>query len=253
MRHDTLHLVTLSGNSKRFTDKGYKHKALCDINGRMMLEVFIDSWGDFRNFDRIFLCRNEDLPELEPEIRRVDDGAGILGIESNTGGPVYSISQIFDKLPDDRPIVISYIDTIQQTTLTHFLMCCEDYDAGMTIHNFQNPHWRTSRSYCLVEFNHQREATRVVEKYPFTDDDLLDIHKAGSSGNYYFKDCATMKKYFWYLMDNDIKVNGEFYVTQAVEHMIEDGLKVRAYMCPYAALGVPEDLEDFAFWERWYK
>lgn len=249
---DTLHIVTLSGNSKRFTDKGYKHKALCDINGRTVLEVFIDSWGDFRNYDRIFLCRNEDMDELKPEIERVDPMGTIRGIETNKGGPVYSIGKIFNQLADDRPIVVSYIDTLQKTSIAKMLTEFEGYDAGMTVHDFNNPHWRTSKSYCLVEADPLMNVTHVQEKYPFTDLDFKNPSMYGSSGNYFFKNGLLMKSTFRYLMDNDIRVNGEFYVTQAVQALVERGKNAKAYLCPYAALGVPEDLEDYAFWERWH-
>ena len=61
-----------------------------------------------------------------------------------------------------------------------------------------------------------------------------------------------MKQYFNFLMQENISVNKEFYVTQAIEHMVKHGLKVKAYKCPYVALGVPEDVEDYIFWERWF-
>lgn len=250
-----IHLVTLSGNSKRFTERGYDHKALCDINGATMVEVFVKSWGDFHEYENVFLCRDEDLVsgKLRQEIRRVAPNSRIFGIETNTDGPVYSISKIFDKLDDNQPILISYIDTLQKTSIRRLLNDFEGYEAGVTVHDFKNPHWRNGKSYCLVEFDDNMNVTNIVEKYPFTDIDFIDTKKSGSSGNYYFKSCATMKKYFKFLMDNDIRVNNEFYVTQAVEHMVKDGLNVKAHLCPYAALGVPEDLEDYAFWDRWHE
>ncbi len=61
-----------------------------------------------------------------------------------------------------------------------------------------------------------------------------------------------MQNSFEDLMLSGVKVNNEFYVTQAVENLVNQGLGVKAYKCPYAALGVPEDLEDYAFWERWH-
>ena len=128
----------------------------------------------------------------------------------------------------------------------------DGYDGGMTIHDFNNPHWRTSKSYCLVEHDGFMNVTNVVEKYPFKDADFLDKHKSGSSGNYFFQQCGTMKHYCNRLMSQDVKVNNEFYMTQAMENMVKDGLKVKAYPCPYAALGTPEDLEDYGFWMRWF-
>ena len=60
-----IHLVTVSGNSERFTNKGYKHKALCNINGSSVIETFVNSFNDFSDYDTIFLCRNHDLEHTE--------------------------------------------------------------------------------------------------------------------------------------------------------------------------------------------
>lgn len=250
-----IHLVTVSGNSKRFTDKGYKHKALCDINGHSVIETFINSFNDFGDYDTIFLCRDYDLEntELREEIQKYAPHAIIKGIDINISGPIYSITQIFDDLPDDESIVVSYIDTLQKTTIKTLLDEFNGYDGGMTVHDFQNPHWRVNPNYCLVEYNDDMFATNVIEKHKFTEDDYQNKYKGGSSGNYYFKNIGIMKRYFRYLMDNNIRVNNEFYVTQAMEHMIKDGLNVKVHICPYAALGVPEDLEDYSFWMRWFQ
>tara|TARA_R110000824_G_scaffold300957_1_gene488994 strand:+ start:1309 stop:2091 length:783 start_codon:yes stop_codon:yes gene_type:complete len=254
MSKDLLHIVTISGNSKRFTDKSYKHKAICDINGHSVIETFIKSFSDFNDYDTIFLCRETDLKNtsLEKAIGQHATKYKVLGIEKNNLGPVFSVSKIFDHIPDDRPLLLSYVDTLQRTTIEAMTHEFRDFDGGMTIHDFKNPHWRINKSYCLVEHDDKFNATNVIEKYDFKDEDFLDHNKSGSSGNYYFKSGALLKKYFNFIMDNDIRVNNEFYVTQAMEHMIKDKLKVKAYLCPYAALGTPEDLEDYSFWMRWF-
>lgn len=251
---NTIHLITLSGNSKRFTNKGYSHKALCSINGKSLLELFVYSWPDFKEYESIFLCRNEDIQntDLMLEIKRIAPQAKIHGIDSNNLGPVYSISRIFNILDDNRPILVSYIDTLQKTSIGKLEKDFEGYDGGLTIHDFKNPHWKTNKSYCLVEYENNMLVTRVVEKHQFTNEDFLSKNKAGSSGNYFFKNCKTMKEYCNFIMDNNMKVNDEFYVTQAIEYMAKDGLKVKAHLCDYASMGIPEDLEDYEFWERWH-
>ncbi len=259
-----IHLVTISGNSTRFIDAGYQHKALCKINGETTIKKFVDSWGDFKDYETIFLCRNEDLTKsnMSQEIFKVAPDSTVMGIDTNNSGPVYSISKIFDRLDaydQSRPILVSYIDTLQKTSLEEMFKSFKNHDAGLTVHGLKNPHWRTSRSYCLVRANSvNKEVTYIQEKYPFTDEDFteeMDKNEQaafGSSGNYYFKSISLMKQCFLDLMLSGTKVNNEFYVTQVVESLVNKGFVVKAYLCPYAALGVPEDLEDYAFWERWH-
>jgi bifunctional N-acetylglucosamine-1-phosphate-uridyltransferase/glucosamine-1-phosphate-acetyltransferase GlmU-like protein len=249
-----IHLITLSGNSKRFTDNGYPHKAVADINGMSMIGRFVNSFEDFKDYESIFLCREEDLQnyKIENEIRKYCEDARILTVTSNDLGPVYSISQIFSELNDNESILISYIDTLQKTTIKNITEAFSGYEAGVTVHDFKNPHWRSNTNYCLVENDEDLNAINVCEKHLFTEKDFTDANKGGSSGNYFFRKCRAMKEYFNFLMDNDIRVNNEFYVTQAIEYMIKDGIKVKTYKCPYVALGVPEDVEDYVFWNRWF-
>ena len=116
------HIITLSGNSKRFTDKGYPHKSLLDINGKSSLKEFIDLIPDFHDYETIFLCRNDDLQRtaLKQEIKKHSDGQ-ILGIESNKLGPLYSVSQIIDYIPDEEELIVTYIDSLQKTSLQKML------------------------------------------------------------------------------------------------------------------------------------
>ena len=249
-----IHLITLSGNSKRFTDNGYPHKAVTDINGMSMVGTFVNSFKYFNDYESIFLCRQEDLEnyKIKDEIHKYCKDACVLTIPHNNLGPIYSIRQIFSELDDDQPILVSYIDTLQGTTIRDMVKAFDGYDGGMTVHDFKNPHWRSNSYYCLVEHDENLNVTNVREKHSFTEEDFADANKGGSSGNYFFRRCSTMKEYFNFLIDKDIKVNNEFYVTQAVEHMVKDGLKVKAYKCPYVALGVPRDVEDYIFWMRWF-
>lgn len=249
-----IHLITLSGNSKRFIHQGYTHKALCDINGYSVIETFIKSFTDFNKYQSIFLCRQDDLDhtELNNEIKKHSNNAVVYGIKQNNLGPVYSIQKIFNQLPNNQKILISYIDAPQKTSISNLLDCFSGYDGGITVHNFQNPHWRTNCDYCLVEYNEKLEVCQVAEKHKFTDKDFSHPRKGGSNGSYYFHSIKLMKKYFTHLLNNNIRVNNEFYITQALEYMIKDNLKVKAYHCPYASLGTPADLEDYAFWMRWF-
>jgi ADP-glucose pyrophosphorylase len=197
-----IHIVTLSGNSERFVKMGYPHKALCKVNKSTTLELFISCWGDFHQYETIFLCRSHDLKNtnLKNEITRLAPGSKIFGVEVNHNGPVYSISKIFSHIKDAEPVLISYIDTLQKTSISEMMSKLYDLDGGLTVHDFKNPHWRTNKNYCLVETNQNMKVTKVVEKYNFEKKDFSCPNKYGSSGNYFFKNGQIMKHYFNNLM-----------------------------------------------------
>tara|TARA_B100002019_G_C21274251_1_gene604292 strand:- start:7221 stop:8030 length:810 start_codon:yes stop_codon:yes gene_type:complete len=267
------HVITLSGNSKRFTAKGYPHKSLLNINGKTSIEVFIDLIPDFHDYETIFLCRNEDLEstDLEKEIKKHSNGKAI-GIESNQLGPLYSLTNIHDNLLDDEDLLITYIDAPQKLNITNMLSTFSDVDGGLTSHNLHNPHWRNNKYYCFVRHDGEFNCQEVIEKYNFENIfldlnqnfDLLGLSKSyfskpdlsncgGSNGSYYFKTGKIFKDYSNSLMSQNKTVNGEYYVTQLYQEMIADGLKVKLYECPYVSFGIPEDVEDYIFWQNWFK
>ena len=249
-----IHLITLSGNSKRFTDKGYPHKSLLNINGKSSLKEFIDLISDFHDYESIFLCRNEDLEStrLREEIENNSNGK-ILGIESNTLGPLYSVNQVIDHIPDEQELIITYIDSLQKTSLKEMLSEFSGFDGGLNVHDLKHPHWKFNKYFCFVKHDENNTCSEVIEKYNF---EGLDFNNAkgcsGSSGSYYFKTGALYKKYSNLILSENNTINNEFYITQIYGEMLKDGLKVKSSYCPYGNLGTPEDVDDYIFWQKWF-
>lgn len=249
------HFVTLSGNSRRFTSRNLPHKSLLDINGQTSLKEFIDLISDFNDYETVFLCRSEDLKktELRHEIQKHSDGE-IIGIESNELGPLYSMSQIIDHIPDDEELIVTYIDSLQKTSLKKMLSEFSGFDGGLNVHNLKHPHWKFNKYFCFVKHDKDNTCSEVIEKYNFDGLDFEDCKGCtGSSGSYYFKNGSTYKHYSDLIIKSKNTINNEFYITQIYGEMLKDGLKVKAYHAPYGNLGTPEDVEDYIFWKKWFK
>lgn len=249
-----IHIVTLSGNSKRFTDRNYPHKSLLDINGKSSFQEFVDHIPDFNEYETHFICRDEDIKQtkIKEEIERLTTGT-IHSIKANRLGPLYSISNIIDKMPDNQPLIITYIDSLQKTYLREMITAFADCDGGLNVHDLKHPHWRHNKYYCFVKHDNKNICTEVIEKFNF---DAIDFNNctgcSGSSGSYYFSSVGLYKKYSNIILNTNNTINGEFYVTQLYGEMIKDGLTVRANYCPYGNLGTPEDYEDYVFWQNWF-
>jgi hypothetical protein len=265
------HIITLSGSSNRFISKGYPHKAILDIDGKSSTKVFTEYIEDFEEHETIFLCRNEDLKgPLKKELESI--GGLVLGIETNSLGPLYSLRNIHDFIMDDDELLITYIDAIQKFNIGHLQKTFKGYGGGLTTHGLKHPHWRHNQYYCFVRHDGGHNCTEVIEKYNFknifldvdTPLEMLGLgeeyHRPtdlnncrGSNGSYYFQSGRLFKEYSDELIRKKKTVNGEYYVTQLYQEMIGDGVKVRTYDCPYVSFGIPEDVEDFLFWKGWFK
>ena len=262
------HIITMSGSSKRFISKGYPHKALLNVNGKSSLRKFIELIGDFDLHENLFLCRDADLESLRPHLGDYN----FVGIPTNEKGPLYSLSNVWNLIDDSEPLLITYIDAIQKFYVSDLIKAFDGVAGGLTSHGLKHPHWRNNQYYCFVRHDDEFYCQEVIEKYNFNNIfvdssvpfDSLGLgadyvsqpplkNCGGSKETYYFESGDIFKKYSSDLMEKKKTVNGEYYVTQIFQEMISDGLEVKAYDCPYVSFGIPEDVEDYIFWENWFE
>jgi|694.fasta_scaffold76318_3 NDP-sugar pyrophosphorylase family protein len=243
-------IITLSGNSERFTTKGYTIKPLININGRLILDYVLDMFpkDKIKDDDFIFLTKNEDISKyaIEKEIL-LRKKSKIVSIDKNNLGPVFSISKIFDQIPNDEEIIISYCDLTQKWDVKDFLNFCRNSnsDGCIVTHVGFHPHKLYNKSFAFLKVN-GNIVEKIQEKKSFTD---ASYNEPASNGIYYFKSGTLLKKYFIKLIENKIAVNGEYYVTLPYNLMIDDKLIVTHYITDnFICLGTPSDVICFDSW-----
>ena len=90
----------------------------------------------------------------------------------------------------------------------------------------------------------------IQEKQPFTNDRMNEY---ASNGTYYFKTGKIMKKYFKLLMDRQLMVKNEYYVSMVYNLLIEDNLKVNIFEIEkMLQWGTPYDLENYLEWSNYF-
>ena len=91
----------------------------------------------------------------------------------------------------------------------------------------------------------------IREKRPFTDDKMSEY---ASTGTYYFKKGKYVKYYFQKLIDEDVNINGEYYVSLVHNLMIKDGLYNTVYEVPnMLQWGTPLDVKMYQQWSDYYR
>ena len=74
-----------------------------------------------------------------------------------------------------------------------------------------------------------------------------------STGTYYFKRGSYVKKYFKELIEKDINIKDEYYVSLVHNLLIEDGLTNLVYEVPHMLQwGTPLDLDMYRKWSSYY-
>ena len=91
----------------------------------------------------------------------------------------------------------------------------------------------------------------IKEKEPFTNNRMQEY---ASNGTYYFKKGSYVKKYFQELMNRDINLKGEYYVSLIYNLLVEDGLKVSIYDIQHMLQwGTPQDVEEYNTWSKYFR
>ena len=102
---------------------------------------------------------------------------------------------------------------------------------------------------CKTDANNQ--LIEIREKYSWTEDKMDSWQ---SDGTYYFKSGALMKKYFQQQVDEDVNLNGEYYVSLVYNLLVRDKLPVNIFeVDKFCQWGTPEDLQEFNYWLSYFK
>jgi len=246
-------IIPMSGTGQRFLKAGYKTpKPLIEIDGKPMIEHVVNL---FHKKTKItFICNKEHLATstMRSTLNRIAPIGTIAEIEPPKKGPVFAVAQMFDRIDNKEEVIVNYCDFSTLWNYQNFLKTVRSHNADGAIPAYRHfhPHMLGTTNYAFIkEKNNWFE--KIKEKEPFTNNRLEEY---ASNGTYYFKKGSSIKKYFTNLMEQDINLNGEYYVSLVYNLMHEDGLKTWIYEVDYMLQwGTPEDLEEYQNWSNCFK
>jgi NDP-sugar pyrophosphorylase family protein len=249
---DPLIIIPMSGIGKRFLDSGYDTpKPLIEVDGYPIIEHVVnlfDRYGDI-----IFICNENHLnnTNMISILRNISPNCNIVSAPNeNRRGPVDAINKIIDLIDDDREIIISYCDYGTVWNYKKFLIEKGDWDGFIPCYTGFHPHMLGNDNYAYCKLQ-DGLVSEVREKQPFGKNKMGEYT---SNGTYYFKSGRILKKYFKELVDLNIEVNGEFYVSLVYNLLIRDGLKVGVFLIEkMLQWGTPYDLETYIGWSNYFK
>lgn len=240
-------IVILAGHSNRFLEKGYTIKSLVKINQSLIIEKAVSSIyekeEDYKDY--IFIVKKSDVKNfsINEILQEKFNKCQICEIDDHFLGPVYSVMQIFGEIPDNEKTIICYCDLFINWNFSKFTEFAEieNCDGLIASHNNWHPHRIHNSYFAYMNVDNNNNVIEIKEKEHFTKEPMNEF---ASSGIYFFKTGAILKKYFNKLIKENIKVNNEFYVTLPFNLMINDGLIVKHFESKnYFCLGTPKDVE----------
>ena len=246
-------IIPMSGIGNRFIEAGYKEpKPLIVIDGKPIIEHVCNL---FPNEDKFtFICNSKHLSEtnMREVLQSIKPNANIVEIPNHKKGPVYAVSLVEYLIEDDEEVIVNYCDFGTYWDYEDFLKHTRNRDADGAIPSYKgfHPHMLGSTNYAFMRDDKQW-MLEIKEKEPFTNNRMQEY---ASNGTYYFKKGSYVKKYFKELINRDINLKGEYYVSLIYNLLVEDGLKVSIYNIQHMLQwGTPQDVEEYNTWSKYFK
>lgn len=249
-------IIPMSGLGNRFKLAGYSDiKPLIRIHGKPIIEWVVNLFPGEKEF--IFICREEHLKQtpLKKELERIMPEGKIISIEGHKKGPVYAVAKIFDLIHDDSSVITNYCDFFMNWNYSHFKkqVLKNKIDGAIPCYTGFHPHLLHEKNvYAGCKVDDNNNLLEIKEKFSFTKDKTQSQHSAGT---YYFGSGKIVKKYFHELMEKDINLNGEYYISLVYNLLVRDKLKVITYtdISHFCQWGTPEDLQEYLYWAKIFK
>lgn len=248
-----LILIPMAGLGDRYLRAGYTApKPLILVDGAPMIERVVASFSPRQEGDRYLFVVNRahaESTELVPLLKRLVADAQIVVIEPHKDGPIQTLLAASDHVRPDEEVVLNYCDFGVDGSYTDFRawLARGQWDGAMTAYRGFHPHSLGPTLYAYMRVAEDQETVlEIREKHHFTPDKFAEF---ASSGLYYFRRGETLLSVARQLLASGERVNGEYYVSMAMQLLIERGLRVGVSpLAHFYQWGTPDDLRD---WESW--
>jgi NDP-sugar pyrophosphorylase family protein len=248
-------VVPMSGFGERFRRAGYTiPKPLIQVDGKPIIAHVIDMFPGETEF--VFICNQDhlDTPEyrMESILREYCPTGKILGIAPHKLGPVHAVLQVEDLIDPARPVVINYCDFSCYWDWQHFKEFVDTSGCVGCIPAYKgfHPHSLGSTNYAYMRES-EGWLLDIQEKQPYTSNRMDEY---ASSGTYYFSSGLNMLEAFRQVFDQDLNVNGEYYVSLAYKPLLAAGKRVAVYhLQHFMQWGTPEDVAEYRTWSNAFR
>jgi NDP-sugar pyrophosphorylase family protein len=241
-------IIPMAGTGNRFVERGYDDpKPLIKVNGKRIIEYILDMFNDDDEF--VFICNDTHLAttNISQVLLLLKPNAEIVSMPQHKLGPVHTVQQVYNLIKDDEEVIVSYCDNPHLWNRKDFenKMNQAKFDGCVLTHTGFHPHTLANTKMAFVK-GEEGILEEIKEKECYTD---TPMNEHASTGVYYFRKGAYVKKYFDLAVEQGIQYNGEYYVTLVYNLLVKDGLKIGYYDTPYVTVfGTPDETENFEAW-----
>lgn len=228
-------LIPMAGAGSRFEKAGYTFpKPLIDVNNEPMIKVVSENLNVEANFIYIVQKSHREKYNLDTLLNLITPNCKIVEVDGITEGAACTTLLAKEFIDNDKPLLMANSDQFIEWDSNEFMykMNETNCDGGIVTFNSTHPKWSFAKT------DENGFVTEVAEKNPISD--------TATVGVYYWKHGSDYVKYAEQMIENDVRVNGEFYVCPVFNEAISFGKKVRCFNIDRMwGLGTPEDLNYY--------
>ncbi|MCC6187617.1 MAG: NTP transferase domain-containing protein [Anaerolineales bacterium] len=245
-------VIPMAGRGERFVRAGYDTiKPLIEVDGRPMVAHVVDLFPGETDF--VFICARDHLEEtpLRRVLRQAAPGSRIVGVAPHKLGPVHTALAAAEHIADDEPVILNYCDFFARWDYADFKreLAARDPAGALTAYRGFHPHSLGPNLYAYMR-EQDGYLLEIKEKGCFTDQ---RTNEYASSGTYYFRSGALLKRLFRQAVENELATDGEFYASSPYNLLVAAGLPVYIYELPnFVQWGTPEDLHEYQAWSDYF-
>lgn len=240
-------IVPMSGFGERFRRAGYSlPKPLIEVDGKPIIAHVIDLFPGETNF--VFVCNQEHLDNpdyhLESTLKKYCPTGKIVGTEPHKLGPVQAVLNAAEYIDLKSPIVVNYCDFTCRWDWHDFVDFTQKTQCAGAIPAYKgfHPHYVGPNNYAYMREEHGW-VLDIQEKQPYTDNRMEEY---ASSGTYYFASSELLLNTLHETKQQNLLVNGEYYMSMAYKPLLQAGHPVAVYEIEhFMQWGTPEDLAEY--------
>jgi HAD superfamily hydrolase (TIGR01509 family) len=228
-------LIPMAGAGSRFEKAGYTFpKPLIDVNGKPMIQVVVDNLNLHANFIYVVQKSHRQKYNLDTLLNLITPNCTIIEVDGLTEGAACTALMAKDLINNDNPLFFANSDQYVEWNSNEFMYKMQEtnFDGGIVTFKSTHPKWS------FVKLDENNFASMVAEKNPISD--------LATVGYYFWKNGSDFVKYAEQMINNNIRVNNEFYVCPVFNEAINDGKKIITFNASKMwGIGTPEDLDLF--------
>lgn len=229
-------LIPMAGEGKRFIIGGFEcPKPLIDVLGKPMIQQSLDTLG-IRGRNIFIIKKSHIVYGLKSLLKSLYSDCKIIDIDYTTDGAACTCLLAERFINNDDELIIANCDQIMKWNggeFTSFLNTT--HHDGIVVTYYSNT---PNNSYIKVDKN--AKGILIREKEVISNESLNGIHY-WKKGRYFVESAKRM-------IDEDDRVNNEFFIAPTYNYMIKDGKSVGIYHIDgnkHIAIGTPTDLYNF--------